>query len=136
MEQFCRADVFEYSITMADGLEEEEIEVPPMIIQPFVENAIIHGVSHLDKKGKIELRFYQQGEVLVCTILDNGVGRKKSAEFRKNRNPSHQSTAMAVTKERLDALFAERHGNSIEITDIVDENGVVNGTKVTLRIPI
>jgi len=136
MEQFCRADIFEYDISIADHLDPEEIEVPPMIIQPFVENAVIHGVSHLEKKGKIEIKFYPQGEVLVCEITDSGVGRKKSAALRKKRSPSHQSTAMAVTKERLDALFAERHGNSIEISDIVTENGDVNGTRVTLRIPI
>ncbi len=136
MEQFCRADVFEFDILMSEGLDVEEIEVPPMIIQPFVENAIIHGVSHLDKKGKIRIDFYPQGEMLICEITDNGVGRKKSAELRKKRSPSHQSTAMAVTKERLDALFAERRGKSIEITDIVDANGAVKGTKVTLRIPI
>ena len=136
MEQFCRADVFEFDILMSEGLDVEEIEVPPMIIQPFVENAIIHGVSHLDKKGKIRINFYPQGEMLICEITDNGVGRKKSADLRKKRSPSHQSTAMAVTKERLDALFAERRGKSIEITDIVDENGVMSGTKVTLRIPI
>ncbi len=136
MEQFCRADVFDYQLVIVDGLDKEEIEVPPMIIQPFVENAIIHGVAHLDKKGKITINFYQQGEVLICEITDNGVGRKKSAQLRKSRSPSHQSTAMAVTKERLDALFAERRGKSIEISDIVDENGAVQGTKVTLRIPI
>ena len=136
MEQFCRADVFEFEISISEEIDEEEVEVPPMIIQPFVENAIIHGVSHLDGKGKILIHFRQQGEILVCEISDNGVGRKKSAELREKRNPSHQSTAMAVTKERLDALFAERIGNSIEISDIVHENGVVSGTKVTLRLPI
>lgn len=136
MEQFCRPDIFDFKIFIDEQLDEEEIEVPPMIIQPFVENAIIHGVSNLGRKGLIEVHFYGQGEVLICEIKDNGIGRKKSVEFRKKRSPSHQSTAMAVTQERLDALFAERHGNSIEISDIVDENGDVKGTKVLLRIPI
>lgn len=136
MEQFCRPNKFDFEIEIADDLDVEEVELPTMIIQPFVENAIIHGVSHLENKGLVKIRFFAQADILICEIIDNGVGRKKSAELRKKRSPSHQSTAMAVTQERLDALFAERHGKSVEITDIVDEKGVVKGTKVILRIPI
>ena len=136
MEQFCRPNTFEYRIQVADPLNTEEIEVPPMIIQPFVENAIIHGVAHLQKPGLVQIRFDRQGEVLRCIITDNGIGRKKSAELRKKRSPSHQSTAMAVTQERLDALFAANPGRSIEISDIVDKNGETQGTKVLLRIPL
>lgn len=136
MEQFCRPDIFNFQIDVEDNIDIEEIEVPPMIIQPFVENAIIHGVSHLDEQGQINIHFSRKGEVLLCEITDNGVGREKSAQLRQNNNPSHQSTAMAVTEERLSALFGEHRGEALVISNIVHDTGTIAGTKVLLRIPI
>ena len=106
-----------------------------MIIQPFIENSIIHGINHLESKvGKIKIEFRDLQDVLECSIEDNGVGRKKSAQINKTSNRLHQSTALAVTSERLEFLSSGK--SCIEIQDLIDEKGNSRGTKLVLRIPI
>ena len=138
IEKFCNDNKFEYSITIDENLETDFIKIPPMILQPFVENAIKHGMKYLqDKKGQIDLMLVESENEIVCTITDNGIGRKKSAELNKNsRDAFHKSTALIVTEERLNLLKNNSASNSINIIDLYDENGNATGTKVEVKIPI
>lgn len=135
IEQFVNEGGFEFEFNIPQDIEKEFIKIPPMIIQPFVENAIIHGISHLEKgMGRIKIVFRDLENILECVIEDNGVGRKRSSKIKETSNKLHQSTALAVTEERLQFLSAEK--SSIEIIDLEDKSGNSLGTRVVLRLPI
>lgn len=138
IEKFCNDNKFEYSINIDESLETDFIKIPPMILQPFVENAIKHGMKYLEnKKGQIEMEFIEQENEIICTITDNGIGRKKSEELnKKSRDAFRKSTALLVTEERLNLLKNNSGSNSINIIDLYDENGNATGTKVKVKIPI
>ena len=137
LEQFSRGDRYDYEIKLADDTDPEEVTIPPMMIQPFLENAIIHGLSPLENRGHILLEFAEESGFLVCKIEDNGVGREKAASLRKKRDPEHSSTALKVTRERLDILNQGKNGfKSLEIIDLKDEEETPTGTRVVLKIPL
>ncbi len=136
MEQFCQRVKFDYFIIPPNNMDAEEIEIPPMLLQPFVENSVIHGISHLEKDGEIKVEFKVYQKILECVITDNGVGRKKANELRQSKKPGHQSVAMEVTKDRLDALKGNLNYKPLEMSDILDKNGNVEGTKVVVRLPL
>ena len=136
MEQFCQRIPFSFTINIEDNIDIEEIEIPPMILQPFVENAVIHGISHRQTKGKISISFLLKDDILTCVIEDNGIGRKRAAELRQNNKPGHQSVSMEVTKQRLEAIKGSRKYKALEISDITGNTGYVIGTKVVVKIPI
>ena len=136
MEQFCQTTPFEFTISLPNGLDPTEVEIPPMLIQPFVENAVIHGLSHLQHPGRLGIRFSANANILECEVIDNGVGRERAEQLRKSKSPGHQSVAMQVTKERLEALLAKTNVQALEISDILDGNGQICGTKVIVRLPL
>ena len=110
-----------------------------MLIQPYVENAIIHGVIPKETgKGKIEIQISQSDTFIICTIQDNGIGRKKSQESRTHsRHPEHESMGMKITGDRLETLNRIHHSDlSVSITDLEDEKKNPHGTKVEIFIPI
>ncbi len=124
LEQQMRKNLFEYTIDVqTNNIDAEEILIPPMLIQPFVENSIKHGFHLANKKGKITITIKVLGEVLICQIKDNGIGIKKSKEIRKQH---HISMAMQVTKERIESLAGE---NTLTIKDS-------NGTLISFQIPL
>lgn len=135
IEQFCHQQKFDFQIDMPENADPEEIEIPPMLLQPFVENAVVHGVSPLPYPGKINIRFHLQDELLTCEIRDNGIGRERAARLREEKKPGHQSAALQVTRERLEALRGDRPYQSLEMSDILDEKGGVAGTSVIVRLP-
>lgn len=139
MEQFCQQNPFEFAVSIASDLDPEEIELPPMLLQPFVENAVVHGVSHLSRMGKIEVNFWSESAdgatLLCCRIRDNGVGRERAARLRQERKPGHQSAALSITRERLEAM---RTGGYVvlETSDVFNEMGEIAGTEVVARMPV
>jgi sensor histidine kinase YesM len=137
IEQFSRPNKFVYKIKVADELDVDELMIPPMMIQPFVENAIKHGINHLKGEGKIEIEFLKKGNKLECSIADNGIGRTASAELNAQKTKNHKSTALLVTKERLEILNENKnYYKSLEINDLVGGDGSSAGTKVTIRMPL
>ena len=127
---------FKYAITVDATVDQNYDRIPSMLIQPYVENAIIHGLLPKKAPGKISITLQRQGDTILCIIEDNGIGRKKSQEFKKNRVQQHKSMGMSITQERLDVLNSSLNSNLyVEITDIY-ENGHTAGTKVQLVIPI
>ncbi len=136
MEQFCQRVEFNYQIISPNNIDPEEVEIPPMLLQPFVENSIIHGISHLKEKGHIQIEFQVYEKLLECRITDNGVGRDKANELRQSKKPGHQSVAMEVTKDRLNALKGSMNYTPLEVNDVLDGNQEVKGTKVVVRLPL
>lgn len=139
LERFCGGEKFDFDIQTDEKLNPEETLIPPMLIQPFVENAIIHGINHLEnRKGKITLRFVRDENTLTCEIIDNGIGRAEARNVNKHRVPGHKSTALAVTEERLNVLKGSGGGDTVglEIKDLYKEAGIAAGTQVTIKIPL
>ncbi|MBL4705021.1 MAG: histidine kinase, partial [Flavobacteriales bacterium] len=114
--------------------EIDDILVPPMLIQPFIENALVHGLLHRKGLKNINIQFELKKE-LHCIITDNGIGRKKSREINERQRKDHESFSVIAIKKRFEIL-QENFGGSLgfEYTDL-EENGKCIGTQVTLRIP-
>ena len=110
------------------------IGVPPMIIQPFIENAIWHGLLHKETSGHLDVRVERFGSGLKCIITDNGIGRKKASELKIKSINKEKSYGMKITKDRLNMLNGESKVSSVEIVDLEDEEGNVLGTKVIVKI--
>lgn len=138
IEKFCNGDRFDYKISVADNIEKDYVKIPPMLLQPFIENAIKHGLKYIEgKRGMIEVNFTEKNNSLECSVTDNGIGRVKAEELNKNSKETyHKSTALIVTQERLDLLKKDENIQALEIIDLYDENEKAVGTKVIIRIPI
>jgi len=137
LEKFSSGGNFDYEIMVGDEIDPEDTYIPPMMIQPFIENAVIHGLKYLDKKGVILVTFKETNNLLQCTITDNGIGRKKAATMiNPSAEDSHTSTALVVTQERLDILNNHKGQlKSLEIIDLLNEKDEANGTKVVINLP-
>ncbi len=126
---------FEYKIELDDDISDYDIEIPSMIIQPFLENAIWHGLMPKIGDSELTINFEQSDDFLICTVQDNGVGRKAAAEANNGRDKKHKSTGIANTVKRLKLLSNVKDDNKLmQITDL-EENGEPLGTLVTLKIP-
>jgi len=124
-------------IDMDENIDSAEEILPPLMIQPFVENCIIHGLKELNYPGQIKVGFKLLNEhLLECYIQDNGRGRAKAAQINAQKENYHKSTALQVTQERLANLNKDAEFVPFEIIDLKDENGNPNGTKVVMRIVI
>jgi len=128
---------FDFKISVADDLETDIIKVPPLIIQPYTENAIWHGLMHKEEKGHLEIILFQQADVLCCRITDDGVGRKKAAELKSKSASTHKSMGMQITASRIEIMQQKKQfENFITITDLVLPDGSAAGTEVLLKIPV
>ena len=135
LEQLRFHNKFEFSINSSNNVE-FNMGLPPLLIQPFVENAILHGMVPKEGNGKIDVNFDVQNGQLVCSITDDGIGFTKSKEMKENSVKAHQSMALDITKKRLEIMEATISKSAqIEIKEL-EENNVVVGTRVTLRLPI
>lgn len=136
IESLRFGDNIAFDIEVDDAIEIEEIEIPSMLIQPYVENAILHGLMHKTNGGKIKIRFEQAGKFIKCCIEDDGVGREVSMRINKAIGKTHDSFGLPITKSRLEELNKNR-GSSVSVTieDIV-ENNTIQGTRVIVNIPI
>lgn len=129
-------DQFEFSIQVDPEIDQDEVELPSMLIQPFIENAIWHGLMHLkDRKGKITLSISLKDDVLVCEIEDNGVGREYSQQLKNETSQHKKSLGIQITSERLDVL-REMTGKDLSyvIIDLFHDD-IASGTKVVISIP-
>lgn len=121
---------FDYEITVDEAIDVSELAVPPMFAQPFVENAIKHGIANLDRKGKINIHFKLEQEQVVLEILDNGVGLNKTSIQPIEKRQQHQSLATQITKERID-IFKQVYKTQISF----EVQALTEGTKVMFRLP-
>ncbi|MGB0369184.1 MAG: histidine kinase, partial [Flavobacteriales bacterium] len=123
---------FEFTI---DEKGVEDIQLPPMLIQPFIENALVHGLLHREGEKKLSLKFELE-ENLICTITDNGVGREKAKEIKERQRASHESFSVNAIKRRFEILQRNFGGELGFTTEDLGENGVAIGTRVKLVIPV
>jgi ligand-binding sensor domain-containing protein/two-component sensor histidine kinase len=140
MESLRFKDKFSYSISVDENVDTNAIVIPPMLIQPYVENAIWHGLmlKANGEAGKVELRVSKKEDELVCVIHDNGIGRKKAAELKAHKQNSHKrSMGMQITEDRIEIINKLYNMNaSVRIYDLENEAGEALGTKVELTIPV
>ena len=127
-----------YNVNVDNTLDLSTIKVPPLVLQPFLENALWHGLS--SKKGKKNIIlsvFKSSSEFIQIDIEDNGIGRKASAKIKSNKVINRKSIGIELTKERLNNFIKDLNNSfSLVFKDLVNENKKPIGTKVTLRIPI
>lgn len=126
-------DRFDFDIK--NELEDPDFTfIPPMLLQPYVENSIVHGFKQIAYQGKLELTFQDSESNVICTISDNGIGRRAAAELRTVK--SHKSIAMSNTKARLEMLNSLHNASEfqVKIKDM-EENGRAMGTKVVVSFP-
>ncbi len=131
VEKLMANKTFEYTISIDSDLDPEEVLIPPMLIQPFVENAIRHGILKGHKDGKLKILFHTTEEFLHCTILDNGLGIFQSQKAKTKTD--HQSMALTVTRERLESISGK---DALEIKEIIEEDSSVGGTQISFKIPL
>ena len=135
LEQLRFDGRFDFSIHISENIEPEDVYLPPMLIQPFIENAIKHGIKGKEGKGLITLSIYIENNLLVCIVKDNGIGREKTMKNNIEKN-SHNSLGTQVTLERLEILKQEKKPDvGLAIVDLKDDNGIGIGTEVILKIP-
>jgi tetratricopeptide (TPR) repeat protein len=133
LEHLRFQDKFDYDFNIGEDIKKDEIEIPPMLIQPFIENAVWHGLRYLDKKGKLLVSVQKQEGKLLWTIEDNGIGREKSAELKTKNQQIGKSTGMKNIDERLRIL--NKMNNTNMQVQVMDLNNGVTGTRVEVSIP-
>jgi len=127
----------QYEIAVAESVRNEMVRIPSLLTQPFVENALRHGLMHRSGVKELTIRFDLENDCLVILIRDNGIGRKASAEFNKARKKDHQSFALEAYSRRIDLLNASRDRKiELAINDHYNELGAATGTSVYITIPL
>ncbi|HSN62039.1 MAG TPA: histidine kinase, partial [Ferruginibacter sp.] len=138
LEQLRFNENFEYQISCADEIDCCEIKIPPMILQPFIENAIWHGLMPKDGHKKVNIRFSLLSESeLLCVIQDNGIGRLAATRLKHNNTEmvQHKSKGLSLVFDRLKILEQQyNHSFKAGINDITDAQGLVLGTEVRLQL--
>lgn len=128
---------FSYKIECSDEIDVYSIKIPSLLLQPYIENSVRHGLLHKKGAGNIWVFIDIEHDYLHCTIEDDGIGREKSAEIQQKSISTHISQGMKITQDRLKLLNTNAEfRTTLKITDKKGENGNALGTKVELWIPI
>ena len=133
MEKMRFEEKFDFTVTVAENVRALQMNIPPLILQPYVENAIWHGLMHKEEKGHVSIDLRVEDEVLLCKIEDDGIGREAAAQIRSKSAIKKKSFGMKITRARID-MTAENA--SVKIQDLTDPAGHAAGTCVEIRIPI
>jgi len=134
MEALRFNEKFTYSISIDKDLNPISIGVPPMVIQPFVENAIWQGLLHKESEGKIEIKVDRMNGGLKYIITDNGVGRKQASEMSSKAADEDKASGMKVNSDRLTMLNRESNITSVETIDLENQQGQPLGTQVIVKM--
>jgi LytS/YehU family sensor histidine kinase len=137
LEQLRLDGALEYEIQTDSSIDPKEDRIPSMLIQPYVENAILHGLAPRSSERRLKVMFRKLQSHLFVVVEDNGIGRQASMELNRQRASRHQSTAMSVTRQRLEMLNRRFRGKlSVQITDLKNSMGEAAGTRVEIFIPV
>ena len=128
---------FHYEIKVDPEIFPEEINVPALLLQPFAENALWHGLMHKENDRQLTINIYAGDDYLEYTIEDNGIGRKRSAELQQYKK-KHQSRGIEIVDERLNILRNQFNNlqTGFTITDLSNEDHTSAGTKIVIRLPL
>lgn len=132
LEQMRMPDGFDYIVTVDDEVNLDKIEVPPLFIQPYIENAIWHGFVNKEKNKKITVAIFDEDENVRCEIVDNGIGIKTSKLQKKSKGLARKSFGLKTSEDRI-RLLHEHQRVYVIIEDI--SNSENTGTKVTIKFP-
>ncbi len=128
---------FDYEIHIDQNLDLDNIELPSMLLQPFVENAINHGLRHKKETGLLKITFSEEEDMFSCSIEDNGVGRAAAKILREQLKKGHKSRGMQLLEDRVKLLNTLDNSEiSILTVDLFDEKQQPCGTRVEIRHPI
>ena len=132
LEELRFGDDFIYQIT---SNTDDDLEIPSLLVQPFIENALVHGLMHKNGKKTLKIDFIFKDDILQCIITDNGIGRKKAGEIISRQGNHHESFALKAIKKRLE-IFKKQFNTYVgyHIEDLY-ENDISLGTKVVLTLP-
>ncbi|MBN8787384.1 MAG: histidine kinase [Terrimonas sp.] len=135
LEKLRFKSAFDYNISFKNNIDASTVFTPPLLIQPFTENAIWHGLMHKEGKGNLDITLEADDEILTCEITDNGIGRSKAAGFKSKSAEKNKAMGIQISAKRLALLNRENNGNpSFDIIDLVDSEGYSCGTKIVLKI--
>ncbi|MCU0420273.1 MAG: histidine kinase [Cyclobacteriaceae bacterium] len=132
LEHYRFRDKFDYSFTVEESIQKENTVIPPMLIQPYIENAVWHGLRYKETRGQLRVHIGQQQRAVVVTVADDGIGRQRSAELKTENQRKHQSTGIKNIEQRL-AILNELHKTNFVVTLTDPPTG---GTEVTIRMPL
>lgn len=132
---------FDNQISYDINIDEKDsllkLQIPSLIIQPFVENSIWHGLTHKEEGGHVQINLKQNGNYVQCVVEDNGIGRGKAKEIKKQKMKYQKSYGISITRKRIELLNQFSKDNlSIKYFDLKNEAGEASGTRVEIEIPI
>lgn len=137
LEKIRFEDTLTYAIEIAENIDTSAIKLPPMLIQPFIENSLKHGLLHKKDNRQLKVAFSLESNILICIVEDNGIGRKQSTLLNEKRMKTHKSFATSATQNRIELLNIGREKDiTLRIIDLEDENENAIGTKVEIKIPL
>jgi ligand-binding sensor domain-containing protein/two-component sensor histidine kinase len=137
LEQLRFNNKFDFEITVDRYLDANRIFVPPLLIQPYVENAIWHGLMYKDGRGRIDIRVNKEDENIRFTVQDNGIGREKAKTYKSSYELKGKSLGMSITADRIATINTLYNCQArVRISDLYDTNQQATGTKVTVVLPI
>lgn len=137
MEMMRFGDSFSWKIDVDESVMAEFTDIPALLLQPYVENALRHGIRYKKESGKVAISFSIKDEILICGIEDNGIGRKKAAEMKGPQHIEYQSKGMRLTEKRVALLNkAGERRITVLVEDLEDNRGDGIGTRVTVKVPI
>jgi len=138
LEQMRFEGKFDYEISVDNTVDTDYDIMPPLLMQPYVENAILHGLNPKNEKGLLKIHLSYKNNFLICTITDDGIGREKASQIKRTMpGQKHKSLGMKITEDRLRILNEINKSElSVTITDLKDEYLNSLGTKVELYVPL
>lgn len=128
---------FSYHVFLPEYLDKDMIKVPPLIIQPYAENAIWHGLMHKEEKGRLDIEITKEQDHLLIRVKDDGIGRKQAAAMTSKSATRHKSLGLKITADRI--AMMQRFGSSyssVVVNDLVYADGSAAGTEVLIKIPL
>jgi hypothetical protein len=125
---------FDFTLNIQPGVDTDSISVPSLLIQPYVENAILHGLYNKNGRGTLSISIQQSDDAVIFEIEDNGIGREEAMKLKRLNSPSHKSMGSKLTEERLKLINQQ----SPTVLDIVDlkKDGLPSGTRVSIRVAL
>jgi LytS/YehU family sensor histidine kinase len=125
-----------YEFSIYPEIDQETTKLPSMVLQPFIENAIWHGLRHKQEVGVLKIILKEQEDQLICVIEDNGIGREKALALKEKKLHKHKSMGLKLTEERLKLLNKSELKKLINFTDLKDKMDRALGTRVEVIIPV
>ena len=127
------SEKFDYDLSIDENLDLEHSQIPPMLVQPYIENAIWHGLRYKEGKGMLKVSYKLDDNVLEITVEDDGIGRSRSQALKTENQKKNQSTGMTNIESRLE-IINSMYGAAIkaEVIDLPDDSG----TRIILRLPV